>query len=515
MDGVRARTRALVLTVMGAVVGAGLAAAPSQAAEGDPVVTWPTATRVNPTTTSYPLTITYAGSEFLFLTLASGPVFATQVLPSNGTVDVQFSDFDGLHNLTVVVCPTASYDAVACRSVGSTHRVQVYDELVASFVTRLDERGPNAVFPITIRPETRPVDVTWEVVPAAEPGSSPVATGSESVVPGDVLPALGANEEMSHGERYLYRVTMSGDSGEFGLLSGVGEMAFTWDGVVETSGLQFDVSDAFLNKAVRDVEVFYPVEDRYADGWRDTVFFRDTVPYEEFATWETSIAAADGTLVIDDAGGEWDGRDPSTGRVLPEGAYTVSRRATDKYGNVGSDERDIWISHDQLVRTTWTAKVSPKESLIDKYVGRCGAIKVPARRAWRGSIGLRSSTAGPRCRTLESQSVTAVHGIYLPKSPLGRYDRYDNLRVGVYGGGAGRGSNYLVQWLWSRDKKWVGRSQFGRNLTLHQGQRMGAGSVLGDEDKESPYVIWSSGLAEGSQYDIKYYSVSVRYWAIQ
>jgi hypothetical protein len=153
--------------------------------------------------------------------------------------------------------------------------------------------------------------------------------------------------------------------------------------------------------------------------------------------------------------------------------------------------------------------------MIDKHVGRCTALRSPARDAWRGSLGYRSSDRGRRCRTLQAQSVTSIHATKLPRSPLGRYDRYWNIRVSTYGG-APRGAykSYLVSWYWSRGAEWIARSQFSPRVELHAGRRLGSKVVHGDPAAEKPYVVWSAGLAEGAQYDVKNFVVEASYYDI-
>ena len=164
--------RALALTAAAAsLVGGGLTAIAPASAEGEPVITWPTITALNPTTTDYPVTTSYDGADHLFLTAWAGGAVVAQPLPSNGTTLADFpADYDGNVELAVVLCSTETYVAASCSGVGDPHDVAVYDDLVPVFTPR-GTRGPTTPFELSLRPveSDGTVDVSWEVRPVAQP----------------------------------------------------------------------------------------------------------------------------------------------------------------------------------------------------------------------------------------------------------------------------------------------------------------------------------------------------------
>lgn len=519
--------RALALTaVVAALVGGGLAAIAPASAEGDPVITWPTITALNPTTTDYPVTTSYDGADHLFLTVSAGGAVAAQPLPSNGTTPAEFpADYDGSVELAVAVCPTDTYVAASCARVGDAHDIAVYDELVTVLTPR-GTRGPTTPFELSLEPleSEGTVDVSWEVRPAAQPDGAPVLSGAAHDVPRAPeieLSGLGAHDELVDGQRYVLRADVTATSELFGTLQGSAETEFYWDSVVDAPGIRFDVSDRFLNKVLRDVDVFYPARDaRYE--WRDElqiVVLHPAQSGEPLASLTVTIADPDGDIVqvVDGPRSryEWNGRDQD-GRLVPPGPYDVTVTVVDQQGNEASAQREVEVSQERLVHATWEKTIKPRSYLTDKFVGRCASLKMPARKSWRGSIGLRSSDAGPACRKLEAQTASTIYGIYLPRSPLGRYDRYDDVRVSTYGGGTpGTGYSYLVHWYWSTDGEWIARSQFDARLGWHAGKKLDSEVVHGDPEEEAPYILWSAGLAEGAKYDVRSFKVSVRYWDVR
>jgi hypothetical protein len=514
--------RGLVLAA--AMITAGLAAITPASAEDEPVITWPSIAQFNPTSTSYPLTVTYGGPGFVFLTKYNGSVrLPAQPLPANSTTDVTFVGFDGRLTLAPVLCPTETYSTSECTAIKTPKSVQVYDEFVAKFGRR-DQRGPHLPFSVTVQPAGGGTfDAAWEIVPADDPAAAPLVEGSaDDLLSGAIyhqFPAPAA-DVLTDGERYLLRATFAGSSDPYGPLAGNASTEFIWDGGVDLTGLRFVVWDEVLDQAIEDVDVFYPGGDHSIAGWRDDVSPR-LLPavHEHLRNFRVTATSRDGVVVFDDTGSDyipsWNGRDMQRD-LVDEGTYTVEVTAMDDVGNEGTVSGNIRVSHKALVRTTWQKTISAQRSMFKRFVGRCAAIKVPARHAWAESVGLRSSDVGRRCRTVEAQSATSLHGVDLPRSPLGHYELYDRVRVSAYGAGTPSADwSYLVHWYWSRKGEWIGRTQFDRKVGWHSGLLFGSRVVLGDESDEHPYVVWSVGLAEGAKYDVKSFKVSVRYWDIR
>ena len=514
--------RALALAVATAsIVAGGLAAAPASA-EGEPVITWPTVTDLNPSTSQYPLTVQYDGPDHLFVVvgqrLGSGRV--AQPLPSHGTVEVVFPEgYDGTYDLTVRQCPTETFQE-SCPMVGAWHGVNVFDEVAARMHDRA-LRGPATPFTIEFGPyEAVDLDIAWEIVPAGNPSASPLLSGEDHVVAQRqvdlTLPSVGT-EALHQGGHYRFQASFRGNFPSYGVLEGAAATEFEWDSVNGMRGIRLDVYDEELGKTVRGATVVYPHPDPGTD-WRDSVtatLLKDEP--EVIAELETTVIDASGEVVVSYEGNVWDGRDDE-GALAPEGTYTFRLKAVDRQGNAETFERVVRVSLQVLDQMSQQLTISPKRSIVDRFVGKCGRIQSPARRGWTLSIGLRSSASGPKCRTLAAQTVSTVHGIYLPDSPLGQKQGYPEIQVSLFGGGAPQARwAYLIHAYWTRDKKWVGRKQFERKLGWHRGAELGSKSnaVLKDAGNGRFYLLWSVGLAEGAGYDVKSFRVQIRYWGLR
>lgn len=148
------------------------------------------------------------------------------------------------------------------------------DEDPVFVITDLDTRGPTTAFFVRVASgeDHTPVDVTWEVVPASTPDAAPLLTGAASGVPAGQVPAIGTNDVLTHGARYLYRGTFEADVEPYGQVVDEATTRFTWDDTVGATAIRLDSRDYYLGKWFTDVNRFYPARD---DGrtatWRDRV----------------------------------------------------------------------------------------------------------------------------------------------------------------------------------------------------------------------------------------------------
>ncbi len=390
-------------------------------------------------------------------------------------------------------------------------------------IADLDSRGPATPFAVRVASgeETIPVDVSWEVVPASTPDAAPLLTGSADDVPANQVPPLGANDVLTHGTRYLYRGTFEAEVGS-GHVMGKATTRFAWDSTVSATRIRLDTRDTYRKQTIRDAGVFFPERDpRGFRYWRDEVNVvvlqepgDEAVRIDELTVRNTAGAVVR-NITDRSRATKWNGR-RLNGDLVPEGVYAVEATISDLAGNTTVLDSEVQVSHERIQQATWQRTVAPKRYLTDRFVGRCASLKIPARAAWRGSIGLRSSTSGRRCRDLQSQTASTIYGMTLPRTPLGDADLYEQVRVATYGGGTpGTGHSYLVHWYWSTGQEWIARSQFDKRLRWHAGQPVGSNVVHGDPDKENPYIFWSAGLAEGAKYDVKSFKVTIQYWDVR
>ncbi|KRA38438.1 MULTISPECIES: hypothetical protein [unclassified Nocardioides] len=195
----------------------------------------------------------------------------------------------------------------------------------------------------------------------------------------------------------------------------------------------------------------------------------------------------------------WDGR-KTDGALVPAGTYTVA--GIDSLGNASAIIRTVTVSHATGVLRTYRRTLSAAATKIDKYVGRCSTLRRPSLRGWSGSLGYYSNT---RCRGSDDAStVSTLNALRLPGLPA---VRYVDTRVDTTGGAARRAprSRGVIR-LWVGDR-WTSFSSVSRTLGTHAGPR-GAGAV--DRDR---YVVWNFGTAIGHKYDVKSFTVTVRYYS--
>ena len=138
-------------------------------------------------------------------------------------------------------------------------------------------------------------------------------------------------------------------------------------------------------------------------------------------------------------------------------------------------------------------------------------LRTPASRGWRKSLAYTSG----RCRPVRQSVVQALHTVReLPRSPIGRYR---SIQVSLYGGpsrGALRGSYLVMGYHPVADPAaFEHRHVFnGMRLQRRRGEKAyGDGLVHGLDGKGRPYVLWTTGLAGGSRYDVATFTVSVAY----
>jgi hypothetical protein len=190
---------------------------------------------------------------------------------------------------------------------------------------------------------------------------------------------------------------------------------------------------------------------------------------------------------------------------VPAGAYRLVVRALDRAGNVASVERSITVSDEHVRTVVFRRTYSPSKTQYDQYVGRCTRLQKPARAGWPGSIGYVSNTP---CASKGETAVLTAHAVRLPWSNM---EDYVSTRVSVTGGRATSARSYLALLYYSTGGSWTAKSVLDDRLGLHAGHTVnGDRTVLGVDDRK-PTIYWEVGLSEGAKYDVKSFTVTVRY----
>lgn len=504
----RGHVAALLLVAASCVVSQPAAAQPFP--EGHVDVTWPEMTRFNPDRTPYVIDIDYDGEGTLYLWYRA--VDTTLVIDPSDPVEVPFLpafERNRTQMLSILECPTAAI-TWECELGATSPLLEPYSDARPGVGLSYTEIGPTEHVPLGIEPEHDSWTVEWEVVPYDDPSALPLLSGvATDVTPGrTALPALGEAPELVSGERYLYRVRVSGDVEAYGPLAGTDESTFVWD----AAGPDFELvtgHSTFYNDWF-EVDTFYPVEDDGSPyfGYIDTVtlVLRGIDPGEVerrsfVVTDESGAEVYSETSVYGLTSFEWDGRD-AAGDLLPEGDYHIAITAYDAHENATTRDGMIGLSHDRYSETEWRSDTKAAEAMTGGRVGACGRIKEPARPGWVGSVGLYTSDA---CRPARQRFVVTTHQVDLPleaahsvisaeltmEGAMARRERRSSVWVRLRDGSVNR-------WL-----PWVKLPGFHSRFEIPV--RDGAVSA------RDPELVWQVRASNGDSYDLRDFTVDLRY----
>jgi hypothetical protein len=263
----------------------------------------------------------------------------------------------------------------------------------------------------------------------------------------------------------------------------------------------------------------FPADDGYRDSTRISYVVTDAVD----TTVDVSVVVTDSTDTVvgetvrtavptsAEALLRWDGSD-FLGTSLPAGGYTLTFTATDAAGNTSvSEARTLTVDEGELVDRTFKGSIAAKRSIVEKEVRRCGDLRSPVR-GWAKSLGY---YANARCNRSGLASVAAtVNGMYVPKAfkDADRGSFYKNITVKTWGGNARQrpGAESILQYWNYADQKWFADRTMGSRVGNHAGATKGAKPMVVPGERK-PYVIWSLLTANGHWYDVKKFSVVLKY----
>ena len=502
---VAARTVAfVVLSVLAAglstVSATSVSATTARAA--DAVVTFPAVTRINGTTTDYVLTIDDPGG--------SGTLIAWWEGTDSGTVEVVLPD----------------HGQVALRMAASiTENAQVEVHVSRCPGTRLVDECEvlhHAGLEVLVRPWAQGVGDPVQVGSVPRPTSWGYLPHGSGTTRWRLLAADGSL--LSEG------TTAPGRQPSPSLTVPVGTTP--QDGVL--------VLDHLVDTDVGPLSGTQRVEARL-DGTPPpppTVTLSDTTlyPYEDTYrdTLTVSVGAEPGTQVTvwaDDEAGrsvrldsyvatrttraiEFWGRD---GQRVLYGTYRIRAVSADSYGNPATTvSAPVVLRAERMVPRAWERTLPATRTVVDRWTGSCAALRTPASRGWRRSLAYVSG----RCRPLRQSAVQALHTVRVPRSPI---DRYRSVEVSLYGGpsrSALRGSYLVMGYHPAADPAaFEHRHVFnGMRLQRRRGEKAydaaAEALVHGRDGAGRPAVVWSTGLAGGSRYDVRSFTVAVSYYVL-
>ncbi len=262
---------------------------------------------------------------------------------------------------------------------------------------------------------------------------------------------------------------------------------------------------------------FFPVDDGYQDLTR--VAYDSDVPGVDLVV---TVTDSDDHEVRTDTGSvdasghgswAWDGRDDAS-LLQPAGDYTVT--VSDASDTTSSDSTTVTLDRARLVTRTFRKEVKATRSTIDRQVGRCSTLRRPAARGWSGSLGYYANT---RCRHSGRPSVVAtVNGVLVPQAlrdpDYGSF--YRGVVVKTYAGAArNRGRSKAVLQYWNRrDDQWFAIERMPSALGTHAGRRAPSAPMI-FANHGNPYLLWSLFTANGNRYDVKSFTVVLKYQVLQ
>ncbi len=493
---------------------------PAQAADEPPAVTvtWPEVTRFNPDQVDYTFTVTDTdGSGHLFAWWGASPQSVDPApypipVPADGVVDMDF--WTSMHGQVVIVrCPTATYDYLACQGVeAESPELDVFSAIALDNVDVVDDYlnpGP-ATARVSYAPALPTLTTTWALVDdPANPTQPPIASGTLDL--GDLVtdPETGITSfpftipaGLASGDYYL-TVHMAGDDADLGHLEG--EFPPGRPQLVRVDSVTPEL------RVAKVPTTLYPASDNYLDSLEvrataseltsGTLDVTDAAGIRVFRSAQHSVSP-DGTIPSI----SWSGRSMSN-RVVPAGRYTLKLTVVDAAGNQATWTSRVSVSHKKLQWVTYKRTLSASASRTGKpVIGRCSSlVKRP-----HGGLGYYSQT---KCKGSNSESVVATdHGMYIPKAHQARYQW---VQVTLNGSPATRSRNnyFVMGYVNPSNYKLVNERVF-RTGNKHPGQRV-TSRLIFDRKSDHPYVIWFNGLTAGSRYDVRSYTVQVRYQALR
>ena len=519
----------LVTTALAAVTAPAVATpAPAGATAADAPavsVTWPTSTRVNPTVTPYEFTVTdNPTGAHLFYTWGwpDSPIWESgpgTPVAETGATTVDFGSAAGEGAVRIWSCPDTAWSDSCLEVARSPHvdawwDMRVYEgqgtpEWRRSGVQHVTYwYGPKA--PLADKPTG-----TWELLDANQQPLTPAVTGpltdadlAFSPDTGDSTLTFTIPDGLPSGTYYL-DAHMSAESADYGHLegsigaggSGLMEVMVDNDPPTVTVGKTPPV----LYPAADDYVDFYTVLAKASEWSKGTLEVTNSHGDRVFKSLPSQLSSTDFNYTDAPA---WNGR--QGGKIVPEGRYRATLTVVDLAGNATTWSTTFTVSHKRLQWTTFRKTVTAASSMVGKpYIGKCATLAHPAP---RGSLGFYSAT---KCHgDAATAGVATNHGLYVPKA---YQNQYEYMQVILNGGPATSAkSNYIhLAYLRPHSKRlWDGKF-FTKGNGAHPGMRYGGSSGVFDKSTDKPYILWTNGATDGSRYNVRSYTVVVRYRALR
>lgn len=480
-------------------------AVPLQVTDGAaPAVTWPDDLTVGPADTFMVTATTNTGGALR----GRWSEWSGSDVPLTIGEPAEIAATDGQQTITIVRC---NETVDVCRPTAEVRQATFRRQLTGGLEVGSPAWGPGRVAPqslafrIALTDEDQipgPFDLEVEV---RRYGAGIVRTQSFTGVGPDDDFEVDLNDLPTHDYELVARLTW--ESAEFGTVPGV-----------VVGYVTLDADPPLIQALTKSASTLYPYRDNYLDTVVFTAYNNSGSDVED-ATFTVSNAA--GVPVLEKKllnarlmwshEFTWNGRN-GAGILVPGGTYTVKVTLTDPFGHAASTSTTVAVVRKHLANRTWTRTQTAGASYADwKYIGGCSTLRRPSLRGWSGSFGLYSNN---RCTKGFNASIAETHHAMYVAKPAG-LRRYLDARVSVYGGASTRKprSTMFLAYYKTSDA-WRSSSTMGSALGLHHGPTVGATTAIHDRGTDSPWVYWAAATSEGRRYDVKSFTVRIRYEAL-
>lgn len=340
-------------------------------ADFDLRVIWPTVSLVNPTQSTYSITVSDSGPG----TLQARWQGAVTAISHNATVNLPLAP-DGNGRVEIWRCtPTCEWAGVSSPVLTvrtlpalSTQplRVGTAPELQASvLIYELFTPGS--------------LDVTWRLAAGSDGTGATLATG-HVVTAWSSQPTFTVTPpaDLVTGGDYSWVVTVTAPFGS-GTVTG-------------SSAAQPVLVDKTAPEvaATANVDHIEPVVDNY----RDVVVV--DAPASEILHARLDVVDSGGAPVVTGqdqfvaaattAHLTWDGR-TANGKIAPPGDYVLDLTVTDLFGNQQTSTFPVSVGDGKLAYLTWRSTLKPASNIKARGVATCAALKIPSQSQGAGSVG--------------------------------------------------------------------------------------------------------------------------------
>lgn len=482
-----------LLLILAAVLGITVPILPvTQAhADFDLRVIWPTDKLINPTRSTYSITVSDTGPG----ALQARWYGAVVDIPHNGTLDMPFAE-DGTGRVEIWRCtPTCAWAGVSSPELKVRRSLRVIaDPLKVGATPQVDAS--------VLVPELfgeGPLDLSWRIVAGSDGSGETLASGHPSVAYGQrpaftITPPPGLVE----GGDYSWVVTVTAPFLD-GTLTGSSEAQPV---VVDTTPPEV-AATASLNH-------IEPV----VDGYRDRVVVK--VPTSETVRARLDVIDPGGATLIDGvtwtvwAGSTseliWEGRG-ANGKPAPPGDYTLKLFVTDSFGNVREVTFPISVGDGKHEERHWqSAALKPAKNIMARLVGECAALSIPSTSQGAGSIGYVADATCYHARTDDglvwTQYVTAI--------PASVKDRYQHVELESLASGRSGVNARLMSGAVPSDGRWRSDERGIGAVPQWRGQMTSAvGAVTRSGD--SGFLTWRAGVEDRARVDVKRFRINLDY----